>query len=154
MKYKSLCCYTHLVAHLCVVVRQPFLTSLFLHHSLRFPIWTVSEYKTYYRRVFVLSLFSLPMLVYFVIQSLRSVRKTKAYLRIVYASTALFLAIFILALSSNPDQYFCKDNAIAYNMMHDGKCRLSLGMSYINCAELDLTLFDRNANNVIMLMQV
>ena len=84
----------------------------------------MSEYKTYDEVVFVLSLFSLPMLVYFVIQSLRSVRKTKAYLRIVYASTALFLAIFILALSSNPKQFFCKNNEIAYNMMHDGKYRV------------------------------
>ena len=69
------------------------------------------------------------MLVYFVIQSLRRVSKTKAYLRIVYASTALLLAIYILSLSSDPEEYFCKDNAISYNMLHDGTCSLSACLS-------------------------
>ena len=93
-----------------------------LHCHSRFPIWTIHEYKTFDVLVTVLSAFGLPMVLYFVIGSLmdRQKRRTQ-YLRIIYASTALVLAIWVLALAHNPAKYFCKDNAIAYNSIYDGK---------------------------------
>ena len=88
----------------------------------RFPIWTVGEYKLFDALIKVLCAIGLPMVVYFVISSLMDpkLRKTQ-YLRICYASTAIGLSVYVLGMADSPDKYFCKDNAISYNIIYDGK---------------------------------
>ena len=61
------------------------------------------------------------MLTYFVGSRLFEVLKTGAYLRIMYASTALIFNVHVLVHARDPTKYFCKDNAIAYNYTKDGK---------------------------------
>ena len=100
------------------------LSHLFLFFSSlpRFPIWTVGEYKLFDALIKVLCAIGLPMVLYFVISSLMDpkLRKTQ-YLRICYASTAIGLSVYVLGMADSPDKYFCKDNAISYNIIYDGK---------------------------------
>ena len=88
----------------------------------RFPIWTVGEYKTFDLLVTTLSAIGLPLVLFFIVTSLlqREKRKTQ-YLRIIYATTAIGLTVYVLGMSNNPSYYFCKDNAISYNLKYDGK---------------------------------
>ena len=62
------------------------------------------------------------MVAYFVISSLLDVKLRRTqYLRICYAATAIGLSVYVLGMSGSPNQYFCKDNAISYNIIYDGK---------------------------------
>ena len=70
----------------------------------------------------VLCAIGLPMVAYFVISSLLDVKLRRTqYLRICYATTAIGLSVYVLGMSGSPNQYFCKDNAISYNIIYDGK---------------------------------
>ena len=71
--------------------------------------------------VTTLSAIGLPMVLFFIVTSLlqREQRKTQ-YLRIIYATTAIGLTVYVLGMSHDPSYYFCKDNAISYNLKYDG----------------------------------